>query len=134
MKKDTKWASKICGIDEKTIKNLAETFYDNPTMIMSGWGMQRAHHGEQPHWMLVTLCAMLGQIGTKGGVFGLSYHYSNGGVPTCKGGVIGGMTAGSLGIWKNGKFIRFSKKRNFKRRRRMASKCSELFFPCSKNR
>lgn len=73
-------------------------------MIMSGWGMQRAHHGEQPHWMLVTLCAMLGQIGTKGGGFGLSYHYSNGGVPTCKGGVIGGMTAGSLGIWKNGKF------------------------------
>ncbi|OIT41347.1 molybdopterin-dependent oxidoreductase, partial [Campylobacter jejuni] len=89
VKKDTKWASKICGIDEKTIKNLAETFYDNPTMIMSGWGMQRAHHGEQPHWMLVTLCAMLGQIGTKGGGFGLSYHYSNGGVPTCKGGVIG---------------------------------------------
>lgn len=78
VKKDTKWASKICGIDEKTIKNLAETFYDNPAMIMSGWGMQRAHHGEQPHWMLVTLCAMLGQIGTKGGGFGLSYHYSNG--------------------------------------------------------
>lgn len=86
------------------IKNLAEIFYDNPTMIMSGWGMQRAHYGEQPHWMLVTLASMIGQIGTKGGGFGLSYHYSNGGVPTCKGGVIGGINAGSLGIWKNGKF------------------------------
>ncbi|MDE6886458.1 MAG: molybdopterin guanine dinucleotide-containing S/N-oxide reductase [Helicobacteraceae bacterium] len=102
--KDVKWASKICGISEKTIKELAETFYDNPTMIMSGWAMQRAHHGEQPHWMLVTLCSMIGQIGTKGGGFGLSYHYSGGGVPTCKGGVIGGMSAGPIGIWENGKF------------------------------
>ena len=104
VKKDSKWASKICGVDEKTIKNLAETMFDNPTMIMSGWGMQRAHHGEQPHWMLVTLAAMLGQIGTPGGGFGLSYHYSGGGVPTCKAGIPGGMSAGPVGIWKNGKF------------------------------
>ncbi|TLD83523.1 molybdopterin guanine dinucleotide-containing S/N-oxide reductase [Helicobacter sp. MIT 11-5569] len=105
IKKDVKWASEICGIPENIVQSLAEKFYDNPTMIMSGWGMQRAHHGEQPHWMLVTLCAMLGQIGTKGGGFGLSYHYSGGGVPTAKGGVIGGMSAGSVGIWKNGKFV-----------------------------
>lgn len=102
--KDVKWASKICGVDENTIKTLAETFYDNPTMLMSGWGMQRAHHGEQPHWMLVTLACMLGQIGTKGGGFGLSYHYSGGGVPTCKAGIVGGITAGPVGIWANGKF------------------------------
>ncbi|KGI56672.1 molybdopterin guanine dinucleotide-containing S/N-oxide reductase [Campylobacter sp. MIT 97-5078] len=102
--KSVQWASKICGIEPKVIENLAETFYDNPTMIMSGWAMQRAQHGEQPHWMLVTLCSMLGQIGTKGGGFGLSYHYSGGGVPTCKGGVIGGISAGAVGIWKNGKF------------------------------
>lgn len=112
VKKDVKWASKICGIDGKTIKNLAETFHDNPTMIMSGWGMQRAHHGKQPHRMLVTLCAMLGQIGTKGGGFGLSYHYSNRGVPTCRSGIIGGITAGSLGIWKNGKFEGLAKTHN----------------------
>lgn len=104
VKKDSKWASKICGVDEKTIEKLAETMFDNPTMIMSGWGMQRAHHGEQPHWMLVTLAAMLGQIGTPGGGFGLSYHYSGGGVPTCKAGIPGGMSAGPVGIWKNGKF------------------------------
>lgn len=105
IKKDAKWASAICGIPESVIQSLAERFYDNPTMIMSGWGMQRAHHGEQPHWMLVTLCGMLGQIGTKGGGFGLSYHYSGGGVPTCKGGVIGGISAGPVGVWKNGKFV-----------------------------
>lgn len=104
VKKDVKWASGICGVSEKVIKKLAETLYDNPTMIMSGWGMQRAHHGEQPHWMLVTFACMLGQIGTKGGGFGLSYHYSGGGVPTCKAGIVGGVSAGPVGIWKNGKF------------------------------
>lgn len=102
--KTPQWASKICGISVKEIKELAELFYDNPTMLMSGWAMQRAHHGEQAHWMLITLASMIGQIGTKGGGFGLSYHYSGGGVPTCKGGVIGGITAGSVGIWENGKF------------------------------
>ncbi len=93
--KDVKWASGISGIDEKTIKELAELFYDNRTMFMSGWGMQRAHHGEQSHWMLVTLASMLGQIGLPGGGFGLSYHYANGGSPTAKGAIIGGMTSTS---------------------------------------
>ncbi|CZE50283.1 molybdopterin guanine dinucleotide-containing S/N-oxide reductase [Campylobacter geochelonis] len=93
--KTPEWAAKICGVDAKTIKTLAHTFYDNKTMIMSGWGMQRAHHGEQPHWALVTLCSMLGQIGTKGGGFGLSYHYSNGGVPTAKAGIVGGISSGT---------------------------------------
>ncbi|MBR2148536.1 MAG: molybdopterin-dependent oxidoreductase, partial [Campylobacter sp.] len=83
--KSAKWASKICGLKESVIKNLAETIYANRTMLMSGWAMQRAHHGEQPHWMLVTLASMLGQIGLPGGGFGLSYHYSNGGAPTCAG-------------------------------------------------
>ncbi|XPV69897.1 MAG: molybdopterin guanine dinucleotide-containing S/N-oxide reductase [Halarcobacter sp.] len=91
--KSAKWASKICGVDEKTINSLANLFYDNRTMFMSGWGMQRAHHGEQPHWMLVTLASVIGQIGLPGGGFGLSYHYANGGVPTAKSAIIGGITA-----------------------------------------
>jgi trimethylamine-N-oxide reductase (cytochrome c) len=91
--KSAKWASKICGVDKKTIIELANLFYDNRTMLMSGWGMQRAHHGEQPHWMMVTLASVLGQIGLPGGGFGLSYHYSNGGVPTAKSAIIGGITA-----------------------------------------
>ncbi|PAF45392.1 molybdopterin guanine dinucleotide-containing S/N-oxide reductase [Helicobacter sp. 11S02629-2] len=93
--KDAAWASKISGIKVDVIKNLAKTFYENRTMLMSGWSMQRAHHGEQPHWMLVTLASMIGQIGLPGGGFGLAYHYANSGVPTRKAAVIGGMnTAG----------------------------------------
>lgn len=132
IKKDVKWASKICGVSEKTIKELAETFYDNPTMIMSGWGMQRAHHGEQPHWMLVTLCSMLGQIGTKGGGFGLSYHYSNGGVPTCKGGVIGGINAGEIGIWKNGKFKGLAKSKEDLNSAEWLQNTASLSFPVAR--
>ena len=92
--KDAKWASKITGIKEKKIKELAKIFFENRTMMISGWGMQRAHHGEQPHWMMVTLASMIGQIGLPGGGFGLSYHYSNGGSPTTNGPVIGGMNVG----------------------------------------
>ncbi|MBK1964161.1 molybdopterin guanine dinucleotide-containing S/N-oxide reductase [Campylobacter novaezeelandiae] len=132
IKKDVKWASKICGVNEKTIKELAETFYDNPTMIMSGWGMQRAHHGEQPHWMLVTLCSILGQIGTKGGGFGLSYHYSNGGVPTCKGGVIGGINAGEIGIWKNGKFKGLAKSKENLNSAEWLQNTASLSFPVAR--
>ncbi|MBS9782806.1 MAG: trimethylamine-N-oxide reductase TorA [Arcobacter sp.] len=91
--KDAAWASKICGIDEKTIKELADLFFDNITMFMSGWSLQRMHHGEQAHWMLATLASIMGQIGLPGGGFGLSYHYANGGVPTTRGTIIGGITA-----------------------------------------
>ena len=103
--KTPEWASEICGIGADVIKELAIKFYENRTMIMAGWGIQRAHHGEQAHWMIVTLCAMLGQIGLAGGGFGFSYHYANGGAPTCAGGVIGGMNAASVGIVKDGKFL-----------------------------
>ena len=103
--KTPEWASEICGIGADVIKELAIKFYENRTMIMAGWGIQRAHHGEQAHWMIVTLCAMLGQIGLAGGGFGFSYHYANGGAPTCAGGVIGGMNAASVGVVKDGKFL-----------------------------
>lgn len=103
--KTPEWASEICGIGADVIKGLAIKFYENRTMIMAGWGIQRAHHGEQAHWMIVTLCAMLGQIGLAGGGFGFSYHYANGGAPTCAGGVIGGMNAASVGVVKDGKFL-----------------------------
>lgn len=38
--------------------------------------------------MIVTLCAILGQIGLPGGGFGFSYHYSNGGAPTRRSGIL----------------------------------------------
>ena len=69
----------------------------NRTMLMAGWGIQRQQYGEQKHWMLVTLAAMLGQIGTPGGGFGFSYHYSIGGNPTRVGGVLPEMSAAIAG-------------------------------------
>lgn len=57
--------------------------------------MQRQQFGEQKHWMIVTLAAMLGQIGTPGGGFGLSYHFANGGNPTRRAAVLSSMQ-GSL--------------------------------------
>ena len=79
--KTPEWAAKICGVDAKVIKMLAKEFVSKRTMLMGGWGFQRAHHGEQPHWMLITLASMIGQIGLPGGGFGCAYHYSDGGVP-----------------------------------------------------
>lgn len=91
--KDANWASKICGLPADIIKQLAADFSSKRTMLMGGWGMQRQRHGEQTHWTLVTLAAMLGQIGLPGGGFGFSYHYSNGGAPSAVGGIIGSITA-----------------------------------------
>lgn len=95
--KDAQWASKICGVPAEVITQLAADFAAKRTMLMGGWGMQRQRHGEQPHWMLVTLAAMIGQIGLPGGGFGLSYHYSNGGVPTATGGILGSISANPSG-------------------------------------
>lgn len=92
--KTAKWASSICGISEKKIQELAKLFFDNRTMLMTGYNMQRQHHGEQAHWMIVTLASMIGQIGLPGGGFGISYHYANGGSPTTNAPVIGGITVG----------------------------------------
>ncbi len=92
--KTAEWASDICGINADTLRQLARDIVNHRTMIMAGWGIQRQHHGEQPHWLLVTLAAMAGQIGLPGGGFGFSYHYSSGGSPTAKGGILSGISAG----------------------------------------
>ena len=89
--KTAEWAADICGIDADKLRELAALFHNHTTMLMSGWGMQRQQYGEQKHWMLVTLAAMLGQIGTPGGGFGLSYHFANGGNPTRKAAVLASM-------------------------------------------
>ncbi|AMO46613.1 Biotin sulfoxide reductase BisC [Enterobacter sp. FY-07] len=89
--KTAEWAASICGIEAAKIRELATIFHENTTMLMSGWGMQRQQFGEQKHWMLVTLAAMLGQIGTPGGGFGLSYHFANGGNPTRRAAVLASM-------------------------------------------
>lgn len=92
--KTAEWASAICGVEAETLRQLARDMAKKRTMIMAGWGIQRQHHGEQPHWLLVTVAAMLGQIGLPGGGFGFSYHYSSGGSPSAKGGILSGISAG----------------------------------------
>ncbi|BFN33078.1 trimethylamine-N-oxide reductase 2 [Vibrio harveyi] len=96
VEKSAEWASKICGVPVKQLELLADIFSKNRTMLMAGWGIQRQQFGEQRHWMIVTLAAMLGQIGLPGGGFGFSYHYSNGGNPSRDAGVLPAMSA-SLG-------------------------------------
>ena len=92
--KTPEWAAKICGIPAKKIRELAQTITSGRTMLMSGWSMQRADHGEQVHWMLVTLASMIGQIGLPGGGFGLAYHYSGAGTPTATAPGLPGFGAG----------------------------------------
>ena len=87
--KGAEWAAGICDIPADTIKTLARRFAGGRTMLAAGWSIQRQQHGEQAHWMLVTLASMLGQIGLPGGGFGFSYHYASGGTPSSTAPVLG---------------------------------------------
>jgi len=75
--KDPAWASAITGVAAGDIVALAREMAAKRTMLNIAWSLQRATHGEQPFWMLVTLAAMLGQIGLPGGGFGLGYGALN---------------------------------------------------------
>lgn len=71
--KDAAWAEKITGIPAHRIVSLAHEMAATRTTVSIGWSLQRSHHGEQPFWALITLAAMLGQIGLPGGGFGVGY-------------------------------------------------------------
>lgn len=71
------WAAAICDLDADRISLLARDMASHRTMLNISWSLQRAVHGEQPFWMLVTLAAMLGQIGLPGGGFGVGYGALN---------------------------------------------------------
>lgn len=71
--KDPRWASAITDIDATVIQELARTLAGKRSFVTAAWSLQRAHHGEQPYWMVVTLAAMLGQVGLPGGGFGFGY-------------------------------------------------------------
>jgi len=71
--KDTEWAAAISGLEAGTIRALARRMAQSRTLVTVSWSLQRADHGEQPYWMAITLCAMLGQIGLPGGGFGCGY-------------------------------------------------------------
>ncbi|MBY0333101.1 MAG: molybdopterin-dependent oxidoreductase [Acetobacteraceae bacterium] len=71
------WAAAITGVPAARITALAREMAATRTMISAGWSLQRAHHGEQPFWMALTLACMLGQIGLPGGGIGLGYGPTN---------------------------------------------------------
>lgn len=96
--KTPEWAAEITEVPAETIVELARLFASNRTMLASGWSIQRQQHGEQAHWMLVTLASMLGQIGLPGGGFGLSYHYACGGAPSARAMSVGGIPDGGAAV------------------------------------
>ncbi|WP_037374305.1 molybdopterin-dependent oxidoreductase, partial [Sediminimonas qiaohouensis] len=75
--KNPEWAAGITGAAPESIRDLARRMARSRTMVNMAWSLQRASHGEQPCWMLVTLAAMLGQIGLPGGGFGIGYGAVN---------------------------------------------------------
>lgn len=71
--KTADWAATLCDLDAARIRGLARDMAAHRTMIALNWGMQRAHHGEQPLWAGLALAAMLGQIGQPGTGFAFGY-------------------------------------------------------------
>ncbi|MDA1101688.1 MAG: molybdopterin-dependent oxidoreductase [Proteobacteria bacterium] len=71
--KDADWAAGIVDLPAAQIRALARRMAAKRTLINIAWSLQRADHGEQPYWMVVTLAAILGQIGLPGGGFALGY-------------------------------------------------------------
>lgn len=67
------WASEICDVPADEIAELAQLAAQHKTFVSAAWSLQRAHHGEQPYWMVVTLAAMLGGVGLPGQGFGFGY-------------------------------------------------------------
>ena len=75
VRKDADWASGITGVPAATIRKLAAKLSDNPCFLTASWSLQRQENGEQPLWMLITLAAMLGEIGLPGR--GVSFGYGS---------------------------------------------------------
>ncbi|MFT5577599.1 MAG: biotin/methionine sulfoxide reductase [Paraglaciecola psychrophila] len=71
--KSPAWAASICDVPAPEIVALAQKMAGKRTFIATAWSLQRAHHGEQPYWMTVTLACMLGQVGLPGCGFGFGY-------------------------------------------------------------
>ena len=76
--KTAAWAAAITGLAPDAIESLARDMAEHRTFISTTWSLQRADHGEQPYWMTITLAAMLGQIGLRGGGFGFGFGNSAG--------------------------------------------------------
>src|SRR4051812_30356086 len=71
--KTPEWAEAITGVSASRIRSLARELAAVRSIVNMAWSLQRAHHGEQPYWALVTLAAALGQVGLPGGGFGFGF-------------------------------------------------------------
>jgi len=71
--KSPEWAAAVCGLPAEQIADLARRMAGARTMISAAWSLQRAAAGEQIAWAVISLAAMLGQIGLPGGGFGFGY-------------------------------------------------------------
>jgi biotin/methionine sulfoxide reductase len=67
--KDAAWAARITDTQPEIIRDLARRIATRRTTINAGLSLQRADHGEQVHWMAITLAAMSGSMGRPGGGF-----------------------------------------------------------------
>lgn len=75
--KDARWAAALSGVPADRIERLAHELCDTRSLVNTSWSLQRADHGEQPFWALVSLAACIGQIGLPGGGFGVGYGAAN---------------------------------------------------------
>lgn len=71
------WAASVADVPIDTLTKLADKIESGRVMLTASWSLQRAHHGEQTHWALIALAAMLGQIGLPGGGFTFGYGSLN---------------------------------------------------------
>jgi len=97
VEKTAKWAEELTDVPAATIEKLADIMVSKRTMIAGNWAMQRAEHGEQVDWTIITLASMLGQVGLPGGGFGFSMHYEGGGDAASGKRTVGGLSQGKGG-------------------------------------
>ncbi len=77
--KTPEWAESICQVKAAKIREIAHLVAKKPSLLLTGWSLQRADHGEQPPWMFVTLASMVGQIGLPGRGYSMGHNYPDGG-------------------------------------------------------
>jgi biotin/methionine sulfoxide reductase len=73
--KSAEWAANITAVPAQRIKELARKMARSKTFLTGSWSLQRQDAGEQPMWMMITLAAMLGQIGLPGR--GVAFGYGS---------------------------------------------------------
>jgi trimethylamine-N-oxide reductase (cytochrome c) len=92
--KSPEWAASITDVPAATTRALARRMAASRTTLIGGFSLQRASHGEQPVWAMITLSAMLGKFGLPGG--GANINFPGGlGVPVGSAPGMPGFAAGA---------------------------------------